>query len=212
MRTTANPLSNAPVEGAGNANGQGRLGSLLGRGRKQSTNADAMEEHASARIKGPEHRVCRDLLFLVTFLAFCVGMLVVGGRGFAEGDPKVLVYGFDYKGQLCDEGDLDGYTVTYWPNPQELARVVSTDINSVVSDPSLLSLSMKDVLHVCVKKCPQPSKENLWVCVYPNATFFSNTSDFGERRLLEGAHVVSLDPGEASQQTRRRRRRRRSAR
>ena len=143
----------------------------------------AGDAHRSSRIRSD--RVCRDLLFLVTFLAFCVGMLVVGGRGFAEGDPKVLVYGFDYKGQLCDEGDLDGYTVTYWPNPQELARVVSTDINSVVSDPSLLSLSMKDVLNVCVKKCPQPSKENLWVCVYPNATFFSNTSDFGDRKGKE---------------------------
>lgn len=109
------------------------------------------------------------------FLAFCLGMLVVGGRGFAEGDPKVLVYGFDYKGQLCNEKDLDGYKATFWPSAVELAQVI--DPNLVTDFSSVLTTSFKDVLNVCVKSCPQPSNDTLFVCVYPNATYFSASSE-----------------------------------
>ena len=81
-------------------------------------------------------RRCRDVLFLVVFVAFWVGMLVVGGMGFAEGDPKVLLFGADYRGDLCNKAnkaengtagaDLTGEKAMHWLNPAAAFSVGGT--------------------------------------------------------------------------------------
>eukprot|EP00740_Mantoniella_antarctica_P022649 CAMPEP_0198702018 /NCGR_PEP_ID=MMETSP1468-20131203/388524_1 /TAXON_ID=1461545 /ORGANISM="Mantoniella sp, Strain CCMP1436" /LENGTH=56 /DNA_ID=CAMNT_0044460493 /DNA_START=1240 /DNA_END=1406 /DNA_ORIENTATION=- len=42
------------------------------------------------------------------------------GEGFANGDPRTVIYGIDYQGDLCDSGHLDGLKVhelTYTLHP-----------------------------------------------------------------------------------------------
>ena len=53
-------------------------------------------------IEGGKRR-CTDVLFLLAFIAFWVGMLAIGGYGFSKGDPALLIMGTDYEGVLCDE-------------------------------------------------------------------------------------------------------------
>jgi hypothetical protein len=42
--------------------------------------------------QGPiDKRSCRDVLFLIVFIAYWVGMFVVAGIAFANGNPKILL-------------------------------------------------------------------------------------------------------------------------
>lgn len=120
---------------------------------------------APSRIQ--KERVCRDVFFLIAFVAFWVGMLVVAGIGFSKGDPSVLVFGLDYQGNLCgkknDGGlNLEGFDYRYWPNSQEIANAGTGQL--------------ADAKSICLKGCPAPAADNTkwdnikWVCDYPNAT------------------------------------------
>jgi hypothetical protein len=119
---------------------------------------------APSRIQGD--RTCRDVFFLIVFAAFWVGMLAVAGIGFSKGDPGVLVFGLDYRGNLCGKDNdgglnLEGYDYRYWPNSQEIAE--------------LGSIQMMDAKSICLKSCPKPAEavngtvqSVNWVCDYPD--------------------------------------------
>nr|CAD1821047.1 unnamed protein product [Ananas comosus var. bracteatus] len=49
------------------------------------------------------NRKCRDLVFLVVFIAFWVAMIVNSSFGFNQGNPLRLTYGLDYKGNMCGD-------------------------------------------------------------------------------------------------------------
>ena len=111
-------------------------------------------------------RRCRDVLFLVVFVAFWVGMLVVGGMGFAEGDPKVLLFGADYRGDLCNKAnkaengtagaDLTGEKAMHWLNPAAAFSALAVGGHSK---------------SVCLRACPAvPANATAlgWVCNYPD--------------------------------------------
>ncbi|GBF99304.1 choline transporter-like [Raphidocelis subcapitata] len=93
-----------------------------------------------------EERRCRDVLFLLVFGAYLVGMFVVAGIAFKEGDPRRLVYALDSRGLLC------GTNNTY--------RDGSVDLTD---RPNLYYLNALDLLDpvtlpyaksVCVADCP----------------------------------------------------------
>ena len=46
-------------------------------------------------------RKCTDLLWLLFFVLFWCGMLVIGVLGLQNGDPRKLVYGKNYNSQVC---------------------------------------------------------------------------------------------------------------
>ena len=84
-----------------------------------------------------------------------------------QGDPGVLVFGLDYRGNLCgkdnDGGlDLESYDYRYWPNTQEMA--------------ALGSIQIMDAKSICLKGCPKPAEADesgavtsvKWVCDYPD--------------------------------------------
>jgi len=122
---------------------------------KEETMEDVMEKN----------RRCTDVLFLLLFVAFWIGMLAVGVIGFASGDPRVLIYGTDYQGDLCDKGDLDGLKVRYWVNPYE--------IMSSLSMYNTNSYNIKDAKSICLNGCPKTAADNTsavnWVCNYPDS-------------------------------------------
>lgn len=93
-----------------------------------------------------EDRKCRDVLFLLLFLAFWAGMFIVCGLAFRDGDANRLVYATDSKGFLCG-------TVNVWRN---------TTIN-LTDYPNLYYLNALELLDpvnipyaksICVKECP----------------------------------------------------------
>ncbi|KAJ0102957.1 hypothetical protein Patl1_04616 [Pistacia atlantica] len=53
------------------------------------------------------NRKCRDIAFLVIFIAFWVAMIVNSSFGFNQGNPLRLTYGLDYKGNVCGDRHAD---------------------------------------------------------------------------------------------------------
>ncbi len=107
-----------------------------------------------------KNRKCTDILFLLAYLAFMVGMAVVGILGFSKGDPAALLFGTDYENDLC----TDDYPTRYFPNPYEL----------YTASRATHTYGFKDVKSMCLKDCPSPvgtDAEPLnWVCNYPDSS------------------------------------------
>jgi choline transporter-like protein 2/4/5 len=106
-----------------------------------------------------KNRKCTDILFLIAYFAFMIGMVVVGILGFANGDPAALLFGTDYEGEMCSED----YPARYFPNPYEL----------YTASQATHTYGFKDVKSMCLKDCPSPvgtDAEPLnWVCNYPDS-------------------------------------------
>ena len=65
--------------------------------------------HHEKDFKGPIHnRGCTDVLCLLLLLAFLVGWVVVGVFAFSNGDPLVLLYPSNSKGEICGKNYGDG--------------------------------------------------------------------------------------------------------
>ena len=105
------------------------------------------------------------------FGAFWVGMVAVGAIGFTKGDPRVLVFGTDYRGDVCgmanDGGngtagiDMTDYPAMYWPNP---AQIFDASKVKKFQNP------FQGTKTLCVKNCPTVEKTASlkWVCNYPD--------------------------------------------
>mmetsp|Transcript_25196 Transcript_25196/g.47612 ORF Transcript_25196/g.47612 Transcript_25196/m.47612 type:complete len:723 (+) Transcript_25196:109-2277(+) len=65
---------------------------------------DEPEDEAQPDIPAIERdRKCTDVLFLLVFVGFWIGMFVIGGVGFSRGNVNRLLYGIDYHARLCGE-------------------------------------------------------------------------------------------------------------
>ena len=94
-------------------------------------------------------RKCTDVLWLIFFALFWVGMLVIGILGLQNGDPKKLVYGKDYNSMVCS-GDTK---YVYYPRINEdLFDVATGGVDQLDKIP---------FYGVCLGACP---KEGEWVC------------------------------------------------
>ncbi|XP_073392196.1 choline transporter protein 1 isoform X2 [Physcomitrium patens] len=126
------------------------------------------------RIK--QNRTCRDILFLILFLAYGVGIIIASSYGFHNGDPRRLVYGLDYKGNTCGDNkgspNLKDYDIRYWLNPNQVYK------SGLTSDP----FNLGDARSICLADCPIPSATNLtWVCDYPEGPIKLTMSEWGAR-------------------------------
>jgi len=52
-----------------------------------------------------QQRKCRDSLCCLLFFIFWAGMIAVGAFGIYFGNPARLLYGIDYKGQVCGSSE-----------------------------------------------------------------------------------------------------------
>ena len=107
-----------------------------------------------------KNRKCTDVIFLLAYFAFMIGMVVVGILGFSNGDPAALLFGTDYEGEMCSAD----YPARYFPNPYEL----------YTASQATHTYGFKDVKSMCLKECPSPvgtDAEPLnWVCNYPDSS------------------------------------------
>ena len=69
--------------------------------------AESSKEEHNPSHHGPiKNRGCTDIICLLIFLAFCVGWAVIGIYGFANGDPRILIYPSDSDGKICGKEDF----------------------------------------------------------------------------------------------------------
>ena len=100
-------------------------------------------------------------------------MVAVGALGFSRGDPRILVFGTDYRGDVCgmaNDGknstgglDMTDYPAMYWPNPAQIFDAAKV---------KKFKNPFEGAKTVCVKECPTMNVESVgslqWVCNYPD--------------------------------------------
>lgn len=99
-------------------------------------------------------RKCTDVFWLMLFVAFWAGMLIIAAVGVREGDPYRLLYGTDHNGEVCGRGSQAGKHELYFPQLQtDLLRAYTTNPKKYNpfdgGDPSLVHF-----YGVCVNSCP----------------------------------------------------------
>ncbi|GAB2284535.1 Choline transporter protein 1 [Dionaea muscipula] len=147
---------------------RGSLGAVMGRyPSSDGSQADGIIRH---------NRKCRDVVFLVFFIAFWIAMIVNSSFGFNQGNPLRLTYGLDYKGNLCGDKHADPnlrqLELRYWMNPNQ---VYESGLKN-----SLFELA--DARSICLLDCPVPSEDSLdWVCDYPAGDIHLSTDEWIDR-------------------------------
>ncbi|KAK9688935.1 hypothetical protein RND81_09G023000 [Saponaria officinalis] len=121
-------------------------------------------------------RKCKDVVFLLIFIAFWVGMIVNSSFGFNQGNPLRLTYGLDYKGNLCGDKhanpDLRELELRYWMNPNEV----------YASGLKKSEFKLADARSICLLDCPIPAEDSLgWVCDYPDGDIHLNVDEWIDR-------------------------------
>ena len=99
-----------------------------------------------------EDRKCRDVLFLLLFVAYMCGMLAVAALSFTKGNYALLLYGRDSYGNVC--GSKNDYRGTGGPDFREMKKLYYLDPIDF-SSPVGLAYGKK----VCLSKCPQGPQE-----------------------------------------------------
>ncbi|KAK2992977.1 hypothetical protein RJ640_004489 [Escallonia rubra] len=148
---------------------RGPLGAVIGKYPSSDGNAQT-----GGLIK--HNRKCRDLVFLVIFIAFWVAMIVNSSFGLNQGNPLRLTYGLDYKGNVCGDKhadrDLRELELRYWLNPNQVYQ--SAVKNS--------KFKLSNARSICLMECPIPSEDSLdWVCDYPEGDIRLSLDDWIDR-------------------------------
>lgn len=77
--------------------------------------------HGDSEFSGPvSNRKCTNLLFLIIFIVLNVGLIAIAIYILIKGDPKRLSKGFDFRGNICGVGDLQGKRFMLFPNATNL--------------------------------------------------------------------------------------------
>ncbi|XP_057812896.2 choline transporter protein 1 [Cryptomeria japonica] len=153
------------------------MGIGMGIGYSETTiNANARQQEHPRNRRIRERRKCRDIAFLVVFIAFLVGMVVNSSFAFNRGDPHRLVYGTDYKGNVCgnknSKPDVREFEVRYWQSPNQVYQ------SGLRKSP----IKLADARSVCLKECPIPSDEDVnWVCDYPEGNIKLTMDEWNDR-------------------------------
>ncbi|PON84106.1 Choline transporter-like [Trema orientale] len=148
---------------------RGPLGAVIGRypSSDGSTQMGGIIRH---------NRKCRDVVFLVIFIAFWVAMIVNSSFGFNKGNPLRLTYGLDYKGNVCGDKHanpgLRQLELRYWLNPNQVYQ-------SGLKDSEFKLVNARTI---CLMDCPIPSDDALnWVCDYPEGDIRLSVDDWIDR-------------------------------
>jgi choline transporter-like protein 2/4/5 len=149
---------------------RGALGAVIGKYPSSDANGDEMAGGGGI-IK--HNRKCKDIAFLVLFIAFWISMIVNSSFGFNQGNPLRLIYGLDYKGNLCGDKHAN-------PNLRELELTYFLNPNQVYQSGLKKSqFKLSNARSICLMDCPNPSDDSLnWVCDYPDGDVKLSTDDW----------------------------------
>ncbi|KAI3457473.1 hypothetical protein Pfo_014136 [Paulownia fortunei] len=153
---------------------RGPLGPVIGKYPSSSDGNGGMGNGNNDIIK--HNRKCRDVVFLVIFIAFWVAMIVNSSFAFNQGNPLRLNYGLDYKGNVCGDRhadrDLRELELRYWLNPNQVYQTGLKDSK----------FQLSNARSICLLDCPIPSGDGLnWVCDYPEGDIHLSIDDWIDR-------------------------------
>ncbi|XP_020676514.1 choline transporter protein 1 [Dendrobium catenatum] len=156
--------------------GGGPLGAIIGRYPAAASGGGGDGERTMGGGIIWHNRKCRDVVFLVLFIAFWVAMIVNSSFGFNQGNPLRLTYGLDYKGNVCGDKhanpDLRELEIRYWVNPNQVYE----------SGLKGSRFTLGDARSICLMECPIPSEDGLnWVCDYPDGDIHISVDDWIDR-------------------------------
>lgn len=109
-------------------------------------------------------RGCTDCWCTIVFILMWGLMIAVAAISFSRGNPYRLLYGTDYMGNICGQGDApEGLNIPDWSERTLLWYPITFD-------PIRRQMIITDAidLGVCVKRCPQRS--DVSITVYQNAS------------------------------------------
>jgi hypothetical protein len=156
------------------------------------------DNEAGGSIRKPgikQARRCQDLAFLSIISLLAFGFIVDTSFGFNRGDPHRLVYGLDYKGNVCGDRrakpNLNHFQVRYWMNPNQLYW------SGVYPDRYKLSTTRS----ICLRNCPttvsagngNTSSQLSWVCDYPEGTYSGLSMRDWEQRNYDYFDLLTPD-------------------
>lgn len=115
---------------------------------EMSEQEDGKKRKHDPTFRGPiANRSCTDIPCCILFLAYIVGMIVVGVIAFKEGDPDRLLLPTDSKGNICGKGNF-----------QDKKYLLFFDISTCVTKggdlAQFVSIPSCPTPQVCVSKCP----------------------------------------------------------
>eukprot|EP00698_Gefionella_okellyi_P009522 TRINITY_DN2428_c0_g1_i1.p1 TRINITY_DN2428_c0_g1~~TRINITY_DN2428_c0_g1_i1.p1 ORF type:complete len:647 (+),score=142.72 TRINITY_DN2428_c0_g1_i1:61-2001(+) len=104
-------------------------------------------------------RRCRDCFCCILFLLFWAGMVVVAVFAIISGDPRYIIYGTDYEGNLC------GYNNALISTQAALNRTRNLSTKPLLYWPIPLNFTFG----ICVTGCPAANSIQLneTICKYP---------------------------------------------
>ena len=112
-------------------------------------------ENSDAFKNGPisdETRSCRDICCFIVWIVFFIGCIVVAVLGFGGGDPSIIIYPYDEKGNACGKDDYKDYPFIYFYKAFDDAK----NIHKLMDDDDPYKLHS-----MCVKECPQKKYKDL---------------------------------------------------
>ncbi|KAG7382337.1 hypothetical protein PHYPSEUDO_005015 [Phytophthora pseudosyringae] len=140
------------------------------------------DEMASTNPFKPNNRKCTDVLCLLFFVVFWIGMVIIAGVGYQHGKPQRLIYGTDWMGRTCGARgdktdavpayDLSDYKYMIYPRLSEdlMALSAAGYTAKQLASPSTL----RKLFGVCVPSCPlltdAPTGQDLYVHAYLDYT------------------------------------------
>lgn len=104
-------------------------------------------------------RSCTDPICCLIFVAFIAGMTATAAYGFARGDPRLLITGWDADARGCGySAETKDYPYLYWPAP-------NLEIDTKSTDPKEYMKIFK--YSTCVKECPSAKVTSQVLCLQP---------------------------------------------
>ncbi|XP_054160614.1 choline transporter-like protein 5 [Oppia nitens] len=96
------------------------------------------------KFNGPtDKRSCTDIFFLIIFIAFISGWIVIAFIGYSNGNPEKLIYPTDSYGDICGRGQYHDRPYLFFFNLLKCAK----NLNHKIFDRC-------DTPQVCVSQCP----------------------------------------------------------
>eukprot|EP00054_Salpingoeca_dolichothecata_P026510 m.189895 g.189895 ORF g.189895 m.189895 type:complete len:667 (+) comp25677_c0_seq7:74-2074(+) len=127
-------------------------------------------------LTGPlENRSCQDIIWLLAFIGFWVGMLVIGGFALDNGEPLRLIYGVDSYGNIC------GTTNTRQVNDSNSGLDMTNYKYLYYQDPTDFG-----TLKLCVSECPSVSSGTLDCSTASNCNGANNLTNI----CLSGVYSI----------------------
>ncbi|KAE9005250.1 hypothetical protein PF005_g12490 [Phytophthora fragariae] len=124
----------------------------------------------------PNNRKCTDVLCLLFFVVFWIGMIIIAGVGYQHGKPQRLIYGTDWMGRTCgakaDKTDhVPGYDLTeykYMIYPRLSEDLMALTASGLSAKQLASPSTLRKLFGVCVSSCPllTDSTNDLYVHAY----------------------------------------------